>query len=99
MGWTSTLLQALLLLRPLPCRRQVPDLVLGGVQVAQFYPGGATVVIPGLASRTDLNNVVGIVIATTTAAAERVAIRLASGEKIRVKPANVEVSICPANFT
>ena len=72
---------------------------LGGVQAAQFFPGGSTVVISGLASRTDLNNVVGIAIATTSAAGERVAFRLASGEKIRVKPEHVKANIFPANFT
>ena len=72
--------------------------VLGGAQAASFFPAGSSIVISGLASRMDLNNVVGIVIATTTAADERVAIRLDSGEKIRVKLANVKPSIFPANF-
>ena len=72
---------------------------LGGVQAAQSFPGGSTVVITGLASHTGLNNVVGFVIATTTAAGERVAIRLASVEKILVKPEDVKASIFPANFT
>ena len=47
----------------------------------------------------DLNSVVGIVIATNTAADERVVIRLVSGEKIGVKLANVKASIFLANFT
>lgn len=52
-------------------------------------PIGASVIVTGLSTRIDLEGVIAQVIANTTAADERVAIRLPSGEQIRVRLQNV----------
>ena len=70
--------------------------VLGDAQTTPFYPAGSSVVLCGLASRKDLENTIGTVIVTPSPADERVAIRLASGEQVRVKHVNVRPSIFPA---
>ena len=66
---------------------------IGNATSKPFYPAGASVILPGLSTRTDLEGVIGQVIANTTAADERVAVRLPSGEQIRVKFHNVRTSI------
>ena len=73
--------------------------VLGDAQTTPFYPAGSSVVLCGLASRKDLENTIGTVIVTPSPADERVAIRLASGEQVRVKHVNVRPSIFPANMS
>jgi len=63
------------------------------------YPAGTSVVLFGLSSRKDLEGSTGTVIVASSAAEERVAVQLASGEKIRVKHSNIKLSIFAAGFT
>ena len=71
---------------------------IGGAASAQFFPAGSSVIISGLSTRKDLEGVIGKVTVTTTAADERVAVRLSSGEQVRVKLLNVKPSLFPAQF-
>ena len=69
---------------------------LGNVQAAPFYPVGSSVILFGLASRKDLEGTLARVIAAPSAADERVAVRLPSGEQVRVRHQNVKPSIFSA---
>ena len=69
---------------------------LGSAQTAPFYPVGSSVVFFGLASRKDLEGTIGTVIAASSSAEERVAIRAASGEQVRVRHQNIRASIFAA---
>ena len=71
---------------------------LESAQATSFYPLGSSVCLYGLASRKDLEGTVGVVIAATSPADERVAVRLSSGEQVRVKFANIKMSIFPSGF-
>ena len=71
---------------------------LGSAQATSFYPQGSSVCLYGLASRKDLEGTVGVVIAATSPADERVAVRVPSGEQVRVKFANIKMSIFPSGF-
>ena len=71
---------------------------LGNAETRPFYPVGFSVVLFGLASRKDLEGTVGTVIEASSSADERVAIRVASGEQVRVRHQNIKASIFNAGF-
>ena len=56
------------------------------------YPEGSLVMLNGLASRPELNGTIGSVV-SHLAGESRTAIRLASGEKVRIKSCNMVPSI------
>jgi hypothetical protein len=72
---------------------------LGNAQTVPFYPVGSSVVIFGLASRKDLEGTIGIVIAASSSVDERVAIRTASGQQVRVRHQNIKTSLFAAGFS
>ena len=71
---------------------------IGNAKSNPFSPSGASVILTGLSTWIDLEGVIGQVIANTTVADERVAVRLPSGEQLRVKFQNVKANIFGPNF-
>ena len=70
---------------------------VGSATSATSFPAGASVTLTGLSSRADLEGVTVKVIAHSSAADERVAVRLPSGEQVRVKFQDVKPSFSAAS--
>ena len=67
-------------------------------QSVPFIQVGAPVVIQGIASRKELNGNVGTIVVCPTSSEDRVAIKLPSGEKVRIKACNIKPSIFNPGF-
>ena len=71
----------------------VSSAALGSAATPPFFPVGSSVVIHGLASRTDLEGKIAVVIVAQSAVEDRVAVRLPNGEQARVKYQNIWPSL------